>query len=448
MINLKKAFKKKNWSSSSFITNQLLDLKNKQLCCLNEIQTNPLDQQLNAFLKAINENLDLLNSSWNSWISQRAKSKCLSNGENDLGFLYAHIRARKNHNVLKEIDSPLGLCSTHSDISVSLINHFSNLFNATKSPSADSFTIPTGNLVSSQQAQDLIAPFSDEEIKLAVFAGHSSLTPGPDGFTFEFYKSSWHIIGNLVCKAVKSFYFTNYLPRGVKTTAIALIPKGPHASNISDYRPISLCNVLYKIVAKVLASRLKKVLPTLIHDSQVGFIYKRCSTDNIMMAAEVLRDFNNSSKLLCAKLDIKKAFDSVSRDFLINRMRQKAFPEKFIQWIKSCISDVFFSVCLNGSLEGHFKSSSGLRQGCPLSPLLLCIVMDVLSHILTSDNGFKGICLNGISFNHLMYADDLLVFGQASPNNVNILRQSMDTFSAASGLYINNHKSSIIFLSS
>ncbi|XP_020698290.2 uncharacterized protein LOC110110968 [Dendrobium catenatum] len=125
-------------------------------------------------------------------------------------------------------------------------------------------------------------------------------------------------------------------------------------------------------------------------------------------------------------------------------MRMKGFPEKFISWIKACICDVPFSVCINGALQGFFSSSAGLRQGCPLSPLLFAIVMDAFSCFLDSSS-FLGIPLGSSSLKHLLYADDVLVFGLATIPNANELAQILDNFAMASGLHINNNKCSILF---
>ncbi|PKU86058.1 integrator complex subunit 11 [Dendrobium catenatum] len=297
----------------------------------------------------------------------------------------------------------------------------------------------------------LIASVTFDEVKKAVFEGSVSSTPGPDGFSFGFYRKAWHLIGFQVFKAVNYFFTSGSFPKGMKATAITLIPKNSHAAHINDYRPISLCNVFYKIIAKILANRLKMVLPLIIHESQSGFIAKRCSTDYIILASKILRDFKGSRKKVCAKLDIKKAFDCVSREFLIDRLVQKGFPDRFVSWIKGCIWEVHFSVCLNGNLEEFFNSSAGLRQGCPLSPLLFCIVMDGLSQTLNPpyiNSGFKGIQCSNFHVNHLMYADDLLVFGTATTENAEALSNCLLIFGSCSGLFINTSKSSILFFKS
>ncbi|XP_028551195.1 uncharacterized protein LOC110112690 [Dendrobium catenatum] len=289
---------------------------------------------LNNNLKNINDELAPLQAKWNSWITQRAKVLWLTHGEDDLGFLYAKFRSRNNKNSIKEITTSEGHFTNFKDISHAIVKHFESLFNNAHSDLELPLNIPPGNLVPPNFLDMLVAPLSFLEVKSAVFDGNENSAPGPDGYTYAFYIKSWHLLGLQVFNVVNNFFTTSSLPRGVKDTAIALIPKCSHASNINDFRPISLCNVLYKIVAKIIANRLKVVLPFIVHDSQSDFIADRCSTDNIILASEILRDFKGSRKSFCAKLDIKKVFDSVSREFLIARLLQKGFPKVFVSWIR------------------------------------------------------------------------------------------------------------------
>ncbi|PKU64842.1 Putative ribonuclease H protein [Dendrobium catenatum] len=443
---LKSSLKKKEWADSSFIKCKISAVEQRQSHLLSHINANPLDPFLNAQLKDINGELHNLNSAWSSWIIQRAKARWLSNGEDDLGFLYARIKSRGNHNRISELTTTDGTFSTHKEIAIAAISYFKNLYN-TPTPCCPYLSnLPAGATIPPHLILPLIASVTNEEIKTVVFSGPNASSPGPDGFTFSFYKKSWEVIGLYVCNAVKHFFSMGTLPPAAKATAIALIPKHSHASNISDYRPISLCNVLYKIIAKILANRLKEVFPFIIHKSQSGFISNRIASDNIVLAADILRTFNavKAKKIFCAKLDIKKAFDTVSRDFLIQRLFLKGFPEQFINWIKGCILDTPFSVNINGSLEGFFKSSSGLRQGCSLSPLLFTVVMDAFSCML-DEGEFKGISCGNMDFNHLLYADDVLVFGEASLLNAKTLKDALNSFAASSGLCINDSKSSVLF---
>ncbi|PKU64267.1 Putative ribonuclease H protein [Dendrobium catenatum] len=372
----------------------------------------------------------------------------LAHGEDDLKFLYTRVRRRKNISSSSLVASD-DLIVRQDSIN-SIISHFENLFNAPHPVAfTDPLPIPKGNVIPLHLSSLLTGLVSDEEIKAAIFAGSSTSSPGPDGFNFEFYKSSWLITGPLICKAVKSFFAKGYLPNKVKASAIALIPKFAHASNISDFRPIALCNVFYKIISKILASRMKDIMPFIIGNNQGGFIKNRIATDNILLASEILLDFKLSAKmkLLCAKLDIRKAFDSVSRDFILVRMKQKGFPPQFINWIKVCISDIHFSICIDGALEGYFHSSSGIRQGCPLSPYLFCIAMDAFSCMIdnpSSNDRFIGIQRKEMALTHLLYADDLLIFGEASSLNCTVLMGILDSFAKMSGLLVNHEKSKLI----
>ncbi|PKU84396.1 Putative ribonuclease H protein [Dendrobium catenatum] len=187
----------------------------------------------------------------------------------------------------------------------------------------------------------------------------------------------------------------------------------------------------------------------IIHSSQGGFIHKRIISDNILLAADILGTFNikDKHKYLCAKFDITKSFDTVSRDFLYKLLEAKGFPNMFINWIKACTSNIHFSIFINGVLEGYFNSTSGIRQGYPLSPYLFSIIMDVLSSILdhaVSNNTFQPIKAGNCFVSHLMFADDLLVFGSATTRNAHSINSILQEFAGSTGLKVNPLKSSIL----
>ncbi|XP_028549034.1 uncharacterized protein LOC114579204 [Dendrobium catenatum] len=412
------------------------------------IQTNPLDPYLNGKLHHINNRLAHSQAALSSWITQRAKVKWITQGEDDLKFLYSKINVTKNYNKIKAISNDQGTYSTQADIAKVFINHFKTLFNS-PAPNQLGRDILAGNLIPAHITSSLLAPVTMEEIKNIVFTGNSNTAPGPDGYTFDFYKSTWSVIQLQLFRAVTSFFNTGYMPNQVKATVIALVPKKPHANNVKNYRPIALCNVLYKIIAKIIANRMKLVMPLIIHSSQGGFIHKRIISDNILLAADILGTFNikDKHKYLCAKFDITKSFDTVSRDFLYKLLEAKGFPNMFINWIKACTSNIHFSIFINGVLEGYFNSTSGIRQGYPLSPYLFSIIMDVLSSILdhaVSNNTFQPIKAGNCFVSHLMFADDLLVFGSATTRNAHSINSILQEFAGSTGLKVNPLKSSIL----
>jgi len=154
------------------------------------------------------------------------------------------------------------------------------------------------------------------------------------------------------------------------------------ASSVHHYRPISLCNIIYKIISKLLANRLKPLLDKIISPFQTTFVPGRLIQDNSILAHEMLYTLKSKcglGGLMAINIDIEKAFDKMEWSFLFSIMNKLGFHAKWINWIRLCISTSSFSVLLNGSSFGHFKPARGLRQGDPLSPFLFIIGTEVIS---------------------------------------------------------------------
>lgn len=160
-----------------------------------------------------------------------------------MGFLFARIKSRNSFSRIKDITTEDGQFSSHKDIAEVVVAHFQWFFNASKPANLGNSPIPIGATIPTHFIPPLTMPVTDLEIKKVVFARSSSKAPGPDDFTFEFYKGTWEIIGNQLYRAIIHFFYTGFLPKFTKATTIVLIPKGTHASTFMDFRPISHCNV-------------------------------------------------------------------------------------------------------------------------------------------------------------------------------------------------------------
>ena len=180
-----------------------------------------------------------------------------------------------------------------------------------------------------------------------------------------FYQKYWEIIGPDVIECVLSVLNSGVLPCGINETYICLIPKVHSPQKITEFRPISLCNVVYKIISKMLANRLKGVLTEVIDKSQSAFVPGRSITDNVLVAFETMHCIDQRKKgkeaFMVVKLNMSKAYDRVKWSYLKATMRRMGFHEKWITLMMMCVSTVSYSVLVNGEPKGKIVPSRGFR---------------------------------------------------------------------------------------
>nr|TKS17481.1 hypothetical protein D5086_0000013050 [Populus alba] len=257
----------------------------------------------------------------------------------------------------------------------------------------DSAVISCGPCLPSSSFDFLLAPVTHEDIRKAVFSISNDKAPGPDGYSSFFYKQAWSVVGGDFCSAVQDFFHSGNLLKQVNHSIISLVPKAVNTSSPSDFRPISCCNVIYKVIAKILAGRLAHVLKEIVSPMQNAFLGGRFMSDNINLVQELLRQYGRkrSSPRCLLKVDFKKAFDSVQWGFVENLLCHLGFPTKFVGLVMQCVSTASFSVAVNGDIHGFFLGKRGVRQGDPLSPYIFICCMEYFSRMLklaTQQDGF------------------------------------------------------------
>lgn len=185
--------------------------------------------------------------------------------------------------------------------------------------------------------------------------------------------------------------------RAINHTFLALIPKWKSADKVDQFRPIALCNVAYKVVTKILATRLRTVLTQIIHPSQAAFVPNRSIIDNYIINHEIMhymRTTKGKTGVMAIKIDMAQAYDMVEWTVLRHILQLHGFSDKLCCLVSECISTPQFSVLINGAPTGFFPSSRGIRQGDPISPALFTIISDLLSRILAESKRARN--LSGI----------------------------------------------------
>jgi hypothetical protein len=243
-------------------------------------------------------------------------------------------------------------------------------------------------------------------------------------------------------------------PAVINKTLVVLIPKGASPEELGQFRPIRLCNVIYKIASKVAANRLKVILPEIISEEQSAFVPGRLITDNIITAYECLHFMKKkrAKGLRCCalKLDMKKAYDRVEWSYLRAIMLKLGFHRLWVEMIMRLVTSVSFSVLFNGEATESFTPSRGIRQGDPISPYLFLLAAEGLSCLLKSRS--ESSILSGIKVatsapvvGHLLFADDSMLFFRADRENAEEIKDALEIYCRASGQQVNMDKSSIHF---
>ncbi|GKU86882.1 hypothetical protein SLEP1_g1354 [Rubroshorea leprosula] len=292
-------------------------------------------------------------------------------------------------------------------------------------------------------------PITDLEIKEVVFSSPRNRAPGPDGYTSEFYKAAWPVVGDLVTKAIQEFFSSGKILREMNSTIISLVPKVLNPVKMTEFRPIACCNILYKFITKILANKLKQTLPLFISKNQCAFVEGRQMVENVLLAQEVVKHYHKPqlSPRCALKIDLMKAFDFVSWDFIFQVLISLGFPAYFVNLLKICITTPMFSIVFNGNLCGYFSGKKGVRQGDPLSPYIFVVCMEVLSRMLNhaaieGKFAYHPKCKK-VQLTHLCFADDLIIFTNGSITSLDAIDDVLKQFYIISGLQVNYAKSEL-----
>jgi hypothetical protein len=308
--------------------------------------------------------------------------------------------------------------------------------------------------VTPEMNERLMLEFTDKEISDALFQIGPLKAPGLDGFPARFFQCNWGVLKEENIPAVKEFFRTGIMPKGVNDATVVLIPKVDLPTKVTDLRPISLCNVVYKVLAKCLVNRLRPILDELISPNQSAFVRGRLITDNALVAFECfhyIQQEKDPGRSFCAyKLDLSKAYDRVDWSFLEQAMQKIGFDHQWVKWIMTCVTTVRYNVKFNGAILDSFAPSRRLWQGDPLSSFIFLFVADGLSALLRQgllqhEITPVEVCARAPGVSHLLFADDTLLFFKANTDEALHVKWVIDAYGKATGQLINNAKCSTLF---
>lgn len=349
-----------------------------------------------------------------SLLRQKARSKWIKEGDANSSYFHRCINKRRKCNEIVGINIneewKEDVVEVKNGIFEFFKSHISRRVHIRPSFGRDF----GGSKIFKEDNQMLIAPVSEEEVWKAIKSCESSKSPGPDGFNFCFYKNFWEMYKGDFMRFMGEFHRNRRLAKGLNPSFTVLIRKKEEAFDLQDYRPISLIGRVYKILAKVLANRLSKVLGSIISENQSAFIEGRQLVDSVVSLIEAMEDAKaKKTRSMLFKIDFEKAYDSVDWVYLRETMEKMNFCSTWIDWMMECVSSAQASVLVNGRPSDNLNLERVLRQGDPLSPFLFLLAAEGISRLLKKvvevghfkpmEVGRDKVCLS-----HLQYADDTL----------------------------------------
>lgn len=398
---------------------------------------------------SLQSEFDLLSTDHTSELLMKSRQVYYEQGDKTGRLLAYQLRQTSSSHQISQIQTSDGPTTDLRQINDKFKDFFVSLYSSesTADPSHfDSFfnplDIPTVNLNS---VNDLERDITVEELVKAAKSMQGSKCPGPDGYTAEFYKTFMHKLAPLLIEMFNESFISLKLPQTLNQASISLILKKDKDPLLcTSYRPISLLNVDFKILSKLLALRLESVLPSIISSDQTGFIKNRHSFFNLRRLFNVVYNppsCTTSEALI--SLDAEKAFDRVEWNYLFYTLHKFGFGKNFIAWIKLLYSSPKFSIRTNNTQSEYFPLQRSTRQGCPLSPLLFAIAIEPLSIALRSNPHITGIFRNGMEQRVSLYADDLLLYLSDLLTSIPAALSTLDSFSFISGYKLNLGKSEL-----
>ena len=438
--------------SISYATNKKRKEREKEECLINKIkdkEKNINDNNL-AELELLKTELQELRDKKMQGITIRSKVKWIAEGEKVTKY-FCNMESRNyTDKSLPVIEKENGqILTSQNEIKDEVKSFYKKLYEKRldNDMNFEEFDCPKLTDVEKDSLENAI---TWNEMLYSLKSMKPNKSPGPDGFTAEFFKFFINDIGQFLLRSFNEGFEKGELSVSLRQGSITLIPKENKSKRfIKNLRPISLLSVAYKIVSGCISNRLKEVLPNIIHSSQYGFVAGRQMSTAIHNIYESLNYAeNNQIPGMILSIDIEKAFDSVSWSFLLKALRFFNFGPTFISYIKTLYSNISSCVSVNGQYTEWFPIERGVRQGDPSSPYLYLVCAEILSLMIRNNNLIKGIEIRGKENLLTQFADDTTLCLDGTERSFSEAINTIRKFADMSGLKMNSQKTQIIFIGS
>ena len=430
--------------------------KNKLICNLEERETqlaySPNDEALLSKVETIKNKLEIYLMNETEGARIRAGIKWAQSGEKcNAFFLNLGAHRARNDTIFRVFDKNQQIVKDNDGILETIALHYESIYKIKQpkpqqEPLDNVFCVPDPNFfLSEEEADSLEGQITEQELHGAVQSMNNGSSPGMDGLPAEIYKVLWAEIKDILLGNIKHSFETRSLSLTQTHGIIKLLHKGNglDRQDLAGWRPISLLNADYKIIAKIIARRLNRVLGKLIDPNQYAFIKGRNAGDMIREIDDIIElEKLKGEKSILLSIDYAKAFDTLSTKTITKAMKIYGFKQTFLDWVDILLKDRKSCIKNNNYISRFFDMERGVRQGCPLSPLLFICTVELLARNIRKDNKIKGITLDQKNrpVKIRQFADDTTLFLRDQIDFREILSK-IKQFALFSGLELNKKKS-------
>ena len=390
------------------------DLQKQYIQASDNFVENSSEENL-VIMENIKENIEAINAFKTAGLQIRAKAQFIEENKKSTSYF---LNVEKRNYKMKHIKK-LNITETESIVDPSKIlaeekSFYKTLYTKNKNLNTDEYGTFFNNIpkLCSYDKTLCEQPLTIEECAKALLTLKNGKSPGSDGFPPDFYKIFWktikHIVFDSIIYGIENKELSIEQCRGVLKL---ILKKNKNPCYLKNWRPISLLNTDYKLIAQVFSKRLQKVLPTIISEFQNGYIQGRYIGYNIRTIIDIINFSKTGHKdCLIAFLDFEKAFDQLDWNFIEQTLTAFNFGPFFKNVVKTMYANVTSCVTNNGYSSEFFNIQRGIRQGCPLSALLFILAVEILSIKIRGQPSIKGITINTQEIKLTQLADDTTLF--------------------------------------
>ena len=434
------ASREKKWNSEVF--GNLFARKRRVIARLNGAKK-ALAKNPNEFLldleKKLVEEYSLLMLQEEEYWALKSRLNAKNFGDRNTSFFHVTTVVRCHRNKIRGIKDSVGNWILNDlEIKDHIKAGFQKLYSTKSlfSPIASDVSEFACNYISKEDNARIDIEVSNEEIRDGLWSLKAFKAFSLNGPHAGFFQHFWANVKNSVCKEIKEAFTNGIIPSYLNETLVTLIPKCQSPETLNNYRPISLCNSVYKIISKINVALIRPLLANLISPVQSAFVPGRRGIDNVLIAQELFHSLDRKKGKMGymeVKLDLERAYDRLEWNFIHKVLQAFHFPPKLIQVIMSCILSTNISILVNGRMLESFEPSRGIRQGDPLSLYIFILCMEYLSHLIEQK------CVEGawihfkasqdnLGFSHLFFADDIILFNKVGNDACGAISEVLSKF--------------------